>query len=281
MFNLVLLVPDTLPPGVPKQSGSVEEMRGLFEGWDPILTSFLSCVNTVDKWKLMHRSEMPRWVNDAHNFVLIGDSCHPMLPYLAQGANSSLEDGAVLGALLGKITSKSQLPQALQMYETLRKERSESIARETFKQRHDFHMSDGPEQMARDEIFKSQLGKELVGTFPSRWTCPEVQPWLYGYDAIKEVEAAVLQHPFTPGQVSPLKSVGEFRRHLPDTSLPRFEIMRMQNAHEYARDFKEKRQPPWLHALYEHWRKLQLEPFKGVTSDGRKIVSATQRKLNR
>lgn len=26
-------------------------------------------------------------------------------------------------------------------------------------------------------------------------TCPEVQPWLYGYDAIQEVEKAVTQNP--------------------------------------------------------------------------------------
>lgn len=57
-----------------------------------------------------------------------------MLPYLAQGANSSLEDGAVLGGLLGKIRNKKQLPQILHAYEELRKSRGEAIARETFKQ---------------------------------------------------------------------------------------------------------------------------------------------------
>jgi salicylate hydroxylase len=36
MYNIVLLVPDDLPVGVSKQSGSVEEMRGLFDGWDPM-----------------------------------------------------------------------------------------------------------------------------------------------------------------------------------------------------------------------------------------------------
>lgn len=56
-------------------------------------------------------------------------------------------------------------------------------------------MHDGEEQQKRDEIFLSQLGKEIKGAFPSRWTCPEVQPWLYGYDAIKEVEKAVAQNP--------------------------------------------------------------------------------------
>lgn len=57
-------------------------------------------------------------------------------------------------------------------------------------------MNDGPEQEARDQIFLSQLGKELKGAFPSRWTCPEVQPWLYGYDAYKEVEEAMKSDPF-------------------------------------------------------------------------------------
>ncbi|KAJ5760435.1 hypothetical protein N7520_007591 [Penicillium odoratum] len=196
MYNIVLLVPDNLPPGVAKQAGSVEEMREIFVGWDPILNKFLTYVNTtIDKWKLMHHGEMENWVNDKSNLVFIGDSCHPMLPYLAQGANSSLEDGAVLGLLLGHMTDKAQLPRILRLYESLRKSRGEAIVRETFKQRHDFHMHDGEEQQKRDEVFLSQLGKELKGAFPSRWTCPEVQPWLYGYDAIKEVEKAVSQNP--------------------------------------------------------------------------------------
>lgn len=77
---------------------------------------------------------MPSWINDRSNFVMVGDSCHAMLPYLAQGANSALEDGAVLGLLLGRMQSKAQLPQALRLYERLRKERGEAIVKETFKQ---------------------------------------------------------------------------------------------------------------------------------------------------
>ncbi|KAB5518850.1 hypothetical protein GE09DRAFT_505178 [Coniochaeta sp. 2T2.1] len=196
MYNIVLLVPDDLPEGVSRTVGSVEEMRALFEGWDPILTKFLSKVEGVDKWKLMHRPELPRWVSEQGNLVFLGDACHPMLPYLAQGANSALEDGAVLGLLLGHIKMKEQLPQALNLYEKLRKARGDAIARETFKQRHDFHLPDGPEQQARDQIFLSQLGKELKGAFPSRWQCPEVQPWLYGYEAQREVEEAIKSHPF-------------------------------------------------------------------------------------
>lgn len=57
-----------------------------------------------------------------------------MLPYLAQGANSAIEDGAVLGMLLGAITSRAQVPEALRVYEQLRKSRGDTIVKETFKQ---------------------------------------------------------------------------------------------------------------------------------------------------
>ena len=57
-----------------------------------------------------------------------------MLPYLAQGANSAIEDGAVLGLLLGAIQTRDQLPKALRMYQSLRKTRGDAIVKETFQQ---------------------------------------------------------------------------------------------------------------------------------------------------
>jgi salicylate hydroxylase len=144
-------------------------MKLLFANWDPILRRFLDCVDTVDKWRLIHRTEMESWTNEKGTFVLVGDSCHPMLPYLAQGANSSIEDGAVLGRVLSLLGKKSELKDALAIYETVRKQRSEAIARETFQQREAFHLPDGEEQKKRDELFLSQLGKEITGKFPSRW----------------------------------------------------------------------------------------------------------------
>ena len=56
-------------------------------------------------------------------------------------------------------------------------------------------MPDGPEQEARDELMLSKLGKEIDCKFPSRLQCPVVQPWLYGYDAKLEVEAALREFP--------------------------------------------------------------------------------------
>ncbi|ELR01992.1 hypothetical protein GMDG_05161 [Pseudogymnoascus destructans 20631-21] len=96
------------------------------------LARFLDHVKVVETWKLMHRQEVETWINDKGNFVLIGDASHPMIPYLAQGANSAIEDGATIGLTLGKITSKLQLPQALQMFQAMRKARGEAIESSPF-----------------------------------------------------------------------------------------------------------------------------------------------------
>lgn len=202
VYNIVLLCPDNLPAAVSKAEGDVEEMRRLFVGWDPILRKFLDQVKGVAKWKLMWLDTLPEWANKEGTFMMLGDSCHPMLPYLAQGANSSLEDGAVVGYLLGQVNASEddkkaeQLVKAAKMYQDLRKERGEGIRKETFLQRRDFHLVDGEEQEARDKLMLSMLGGEVKADFPSRWTCPRVQQWLYGYDAYKEAEEAFRKNPF-------------------------------------------------------------------------------------
>jgi salicylate hydroxylase len=123
-YNIVLLVPDNLPDNVRRAEGDTDEMMALFDGWDPLLRKFLAMVKKVDKWRLMHREcQMPgvecyertshmnttldkgldSWYHPSGRVVLIGDAVHPMLPYLAQGANSAMEDGVVLGECLKRV----------------------------------------------------------------------------------------------------------------------------------------------------------------------------------
>ena len=199
VYNLVFLCPDDLPQGVAKLEGDMEEMRERFAKWDPLLGKFLRQVKGVHKWRLCWLDALPEWANESGTFFMAGDCCHPMLPYLAQGANSSLEDGAVLGSLLARVRRSDmarQLSCVSKLYQELRMERGRRIQLETFKQRDDSHMEDGEAQEKRDALMMSMLGKELKGPFPSRWTCPEIQPFLYGYDAYAEAEKAYRENPF-------------------------------------------------------------------------------------
>ena len=51
--------------------------------------------------------------------TLLGDACHAMLPFMAQGAAQAIEDGATLAACLAKF-DRQNVPRALRLYECLR-----------------------------------------------------------------------------------------------------------------------------------------------------------------
>ncbi|CAI4210222.1 unnamed protein product [Parascedosporium putredinis] len=212
-LHVGLLMPDdddddSFPPGTIRADADPAEMRAQFAAWDPFLARILSEVDSVQRWRLLWLEAPADWTSPDGRFFMLGDACHPMLPYLAQGANSALEDGAVLGHLLGKIrnpdagsyASCQRLPAVAAMYQALRSGRGAEIQREAFAQRHDFHLPDGERQAARDEIFRTAArGDWEPGTddaFPSRWTCPRVQKFLYGYDAYAEAEALYQKNPF-------------------------------------------------------------------------------------
>lgn len=57
----------------------------------------------------------PTWVEGTT--ALLGDACHPMLPYVAQGAAQAMEDGIVLSVVLSAIRDRSQVNEALIRYE--------------------------------------------------------------------------------------------------------------------------------------------------------------------
>src|SRR5437762_10414038 len=56
------------------------------------------CSSDLFKWALLERDPLPRWSEG--RVVLLGDACHPMTPYMAQGAAAALEDAAVLARCL-------------------------------------------------------------------------------------------------------------------------------------------------------------------------------------
>lgn len=187
LYNIVLLCPDTLPEFVNIATEDAQEVRDFFKDWDPRLSKLLNMVHEVSKWRLQNSTEMDTWLHPAGKFVLLGDACHATLPYLAQGAAMAVEDGAVLGGLLGKLEDRSQLGPLLATYESLRKKRTTRIVQESTHQRDVFHLPSGKEQEDRDRIL---LADERKPSFPNKWRDLEMQKFLFAYDAFAEVEAA-------------------------------------------------------------------------------------------
>ena len=102
----------------------------------------------MHKWALLERDPLARWVEG--NVALLGDACHPMTPYMAQGAASALEDAAVLSRCLHDLGSGG-VATALRRYEATRKPRASAIQ-----------------------------GNSRTNTWMRNTTDPT---WVYGYDA--------------------------------------------------------------------------------------------------
>lgn len=106
------------------QPGSVEELRATYAEYHPDARALLDACDSVLKTALYERDPLPKWSKG--RITLLGDACHPMMPFMAQGAGTAIEDGVVLARCLKGVASQD-IPKALQLYETLRIERASQI----------------------------------------------------------------------------------------------------------------------------------------------------------
>lgn len=151
-------------------AGDPDELRASFAGWHPTVRGIVEELDRPLKWALFDRPPLARW--SAGPVTLLGDACHPMLPYGAQGAAQSIEDAAVLAECLRQADA-ADLPAALVRYETIRRGRTARVQQMSRANGSRFHLPDGPGQEARDAAMASSFGLS-----------PEID-WLYGHDPME------------------------------------------------------------------------------------------------
>ncbi len=74
------------------------QLRAAFVGFGGPVPGWLARVQEVHLWGLFRHPVAPVW--HRQGAVILGDAAHPMLPFLAQGANMALEDAWVLADCL-------------------------------------------------------------------------------------------------------------------------------------------------------------------------------------
>jgi salicylate hydroxylase len=160
--------------------GDVKDLRAAFVDWDPYLCAIIETIDETFIWGLFDRATLPRW--SVGRVTLLGDACHPMLPFMAQGAAQALEDGVSLTACLTKIGDVSA---ALSHYEKMRLPRTSRMQGMSAANKTRFHLPDGPAQQERD-------AKMAAGS--TDFSIKAIA-WLYSYDAAAAVETGELGLP--------------------------------------------------------------------------------------
>ncbi|WP_092142963.1 FAD-dependent monooxygenase [Cupriavidus sp. YR651] len=104
--------------------GRVEDLRAAYAGFHPDARALLDACDDVLISALYVRDPLPSW--SAGHVALMGDACHPMMPFMAQGAGMAIEDGVVLARCLAE-ASADTVPAALERYQATRHARTSRI----------------------------------------------------------------------------------------------------------------------------------------------------------
>lgn len=151
------------------EPGDFAELQADFAGWHEGIQTLLAHAerDSLFKWALHDREPMADWGQG--RVTLLGDACHPTLPFMAQGAAMAIEDASVLAKALHR---EAPIEENLRLYEHLRKPRTAGIQRGSRRNARVFHMSG--------------LGAWLRNRAAKRAGDRAMQS-LFGYDALNAV----------------------------------------------------------------------------------------------
>ena len=102
--------------------GEMGEVFKAMAGFHDDVQAVLRACREVHKWALFERDPLSHWRDGP--IALLGDACHPMTPYMAQGAANALEDAAVLARCFA---AQDDPAAAFALYEATRHPRTSRV----------------------------------------------------------------------------------------------------------------------------------------------------------
>jgi salicylate hydroxylase len=151
--------------------GTTQELAADFAGWHADVHALIRNIPAPYKWALMTRPPMARW--SAGRVTLLGDACHSMVPFLAQGAVMAIEDGFILARALTE--GAGDVASRLSRYENARRERTRRAVEGSTGNIARFHNR----ALADPATGRAYVEREWAGQ-----SVAERYEWLFRYDAI-------------------------------------------------------------------------------------------------
>ena len=155
------------------QRGKVSDLRASYAGACEPLNTIVEAITDPLITGIYTRPVLDTWHTD--RVALLGDACHPIWPFLANGATQALEDAYVLARCLSRVGT-TPLSEALAEFQTRRFRRVTDVARVSREMAVTYHMSDPTQIASRNAAMKERAVSDPHG----QW----LRGWLWGYDVI-------------------------------------------------------------------------------------------------
>jgi len=161
--------------------GTHAEMRADFAGWHRDVLDMIEAIPEPFIWALKLRPLLPAW--SAGRITLLGDACHPTLPFLGQGAVMAIEDGVVLARALAAAhgpgrgaghSSGHTMAAAFRAYEAARHARTARIVGGSADNTRRFHNRALSDPVSAQAYVEREWAPERLR---------ERYDWIYRYDA--------------------------------------------------------------------------------------------------
>ena len=156
--------------------GSKQDIVQAYQDWHPIIKTVLEAGDDTEyyQWALRDLPPLEYWYKD--HVCLLGDACHPMLPFMAQGAVMAIEDAWVLAQQLKATPNQPQ--RAFEHYQKLRKPRASKVQATSKRNGRLYHQHSGAGQL----LFYSPLW--LVSRVSPDFFAQQLD-WLFAEDVTK------------------------------------------------------------------------------------------------
>jgi salicylate hydroxylase len=148
--------------------GSKEEVLSYFDGVHAQPRQLLHKPTSWKRWSTADRDPVANW--STQRMTLLGDSAHPMLQYLAQGACMALEDAVTLGEAVR--ACDFDMAAAFQLYQTSRIARTARVVLSAREMGRLYHAR-GVERLVRNDLWRGRTPAQFY----------EALAWLYGWTA--------------------------------------------------------------------------------------------------